>query len=349
MYLLSQIDHIFLLILISIVIASALSWVSIRIAPIIELMDIPGSADHKAHYQSMPVVGGLVLLDTLILTVIIFGQWSDNAILGILVSSIIIGLFGILDDYINLKMEIKLFGQILGAIVLISFGIHVNFFESPEFLFQIDMKVSRWLNVLVTILWLVTLTNAFNFIDSFDGIAAGLATLSSTFFLIISLGTGQQSMIFLCTTILGISATLYYLNSHPAKLFLGDSGAQSLGFFLASIAILYQPLEGDQASTWFIPVLIFSVPLFDLFLVVSSRFRRGKKIHKASRDHTYHRLENSGFSMTRAVLAMHGVALLLSMIGYLCINLPYILANVVFGLVLLLGLLAIFVLDKNYH
>jgi len=349
MYLFSQIDHIFLLLLISIVIASTLAWISIRMAPMIELMDVPGSADHKSHHDSMPVVGGIVLLDTLILIVIIFGQWTDNTILGILVSSIVIGLFGLWDDYKNLKVELKLLGQILGAMVLISFGVHVNFFGSPEFLIQIDMELAHWLNILVTILWLVTLTNAFNFIDSFDGIAAGLTTLSSTFFLIISVGTGQQSMIFLCTIMLGTSTTLYYLNSHPAKLFLGDSGSQSIGFFLAAIAILYQPLEGNQASTWFIPVLIFSVPLFDLCLVVASRLRRGKKIHKASRDHTYHRLEDSGFSMTRSVLIMHGISLLLSMVGYLCINLPYIIANVVFGLVLLLGILAFFELDKNYH
>ena len=80
-----------------------------------------------------------------------------------------------------------------------------------------------------------------------------------------------------------------------------------------------------------------------------SRLRRGKKIHKASRDHTYHRLEKLGIPLTRAVLLMHGISLLLSMVGYLCINLPYIIANVVFSLVLLLGIFAFFELDKNYN
>ena len=349
MYYLSQIDYVFLLLLVSILTASALAWVSIRLAPTIELMDEPGSANHKTHSTPMPVVGGVVVIDTFILVVLFSGKWSVNPVIGILLSSIVVGLFGLWDDYRHLKAELKLLGQVLGAVILISFDVHVNFFGSPEFFFQINPDLAHWLNLLVTILWLVTLTNAFNFIDSFDGLAAGLAALSSAFFLIISLETGQQSMIFLCTIILGISMALYFLNSHPAELFLGDSGAQTLGFVLAAIAILYRPLDGNQASTWLIPVLIFSVPIFDLCLVVFSRLRRRKKIHKASRDHTYHRLEMLGIPLTRAVLLMHGISLLLSMVGYLCINLPYIIANVVFSLVLLLCIFAFFELDKNYN
>ena len=348
MYYLSQIDHIFLLLLTSILTASALAWISIRLAPMIELMDVPGTADHKDHSKPMPVVGGVVLMDTFILIVLLSGQWSVNAVIGILLSCIVVGLFGLWDDYKHLKAEFKLLGQVLGAVILISFGVNVNFFGSPEFFFQINPDLAHWLNLLVTILWLVTLTNAFNFIDSFDGLAAGLAALASAFFLIVSLGTGQQSMIFLCTIILGISIALYFLNSHPARLFLGDSGAQALGFVLAAIAILYQPLDGNQASTWLVPVMIFAVPIFDLCLVIFSRLRRKKKIHKASRDHTYHRLEQLGIPLPKAVLLMHGISLLLSMVGFLCINLPYIMANVVFVLVITLGILTFLELDKNY-
>ena len=85
---------------------------------------------------------------------------------------------------------------------------------------------------------------------------------------------------------------LYFFNSYPAKLFLGDSGAQTLGFLLAAVAIIYVPNTGIQSSSWFVPIMIFSVPLFDLALVVFSRFRRKKPIHQASQDHTYHRLSD---------------------------------------------------------
>jgi UDP-GlcNAc:undecaprenyl-phosphate GlcNAc-1-phosphate transferase len=148
--------------------------------------------------------------------------------------------------------------------------------------------------------------------------------------------------------ILGTCIALYFFNSHPARLFLGDSGAQMLGFLLASIAILYEPRTGNQASTWFVPILIFAVPLFDMLLVTISRLKRNKKIHKASHDHTFHRLAQRGIPIQQSVLIMHGASLILSMIGFLCLNLPVIYANIVFGLVVCLGIAAFIELDKNY-
>ena len=136
---------------------------------------------------------------------------------------------------------------------------------------------------MLTILWVTTLTNAFNFIDSSDGLAVGLSGLSSAFFIFISLNTSQNEILILCTIILGICIGLYFFNSYPAKLFLGDSGAQTFGFILATIAILYNPKIGTQSSTWFVPVMIFFIPLFDLVLVILSRIRRKKKYISISR------------------------------------------------------------------
>jgi UDP-GlcNAc:undecaprenyl-phosphate GlcNAc-1-phosphate transferase len=205
-----------------------------------------------------------------------------------------------------------------------------------------------WLNLGVTVLWLVTLTNAFNFIDSSDGLAVGLSGLSAAFFLVISLTTGQTTLIFFCAILLGICIGLYFFNSHPASLFLGDSGAQTLGFLLAAVAIIYNPNTGIQSSSWFVPILIFYVPLFDLMLVVVSRLRRNKRIHKASRDHTYHRLADRGIPIHHSVLIMHGISLIMSMVGYLCLNLPVLFANIVFCLALSLGVAAFLELDKDY-
>ena len=99
-------------------------------------------------------------------------------------------------------------------------------------------------------------------------------------FLFISLNNSQDEILILCTIILGICIGLYFFNSYPAKLFLGDSGAQTFGFILATIAILYNPKIGTQSSTWFVPVMIFFIPLFDLVLVIFSRIRRKKKYIK---------------------------------------------------------------------
>ena len=342
-------DHAILLILASLLLSILLSWLSIKIAPEIGLMDIPGSADHKSHSNPVPLIGGIVLIDLLIIMVLITGLWRDPQIWGVLVSGLVISIFGLLDDFLNLSPLKKFIGQILASVLLIYLGIQVNFFSSPEFFYHTESELDLWLNLLFTIFWITTLTNAFNFIDSIDGLAIGLSGLSIVFFLFISIISGQVIILNFCSILLGACIGLYFFNAHPARLFLGDSGAQLLGFVLGSIAIIFDPNTGNQSSTWFVPVLFFYVPLFDLVLVIVSRLRRKKNIYQASRDHTFHRLEQMGFPMQHAVLLMHGVSLAMSMVGYLCLNLSSIYANLIFILTLLFGLFSLIRLDKNYY
>ena len=343
-----QLDYVMLILLVSIILSFLLSWFSLRIAPDVGLMDIPGSADHKNHTSSVPLTGGVVLIDSMIVMMLITGLWKTPEVWAILVAGLTIGAFGLLDDFIHLSPTKKLIGQLVGAVILIYLGVQINIFDSPEFFYRTEATFDMWLNLGFTVLWLVTLTNAFNFIDSSDGLAVGLSGLSAAFFLVISLTTGQTTLIYFCAILLGSCIGLYFFNSHPASLFLGDSGAQTLGFLLAAVAIIYNPNTGIQSSTWFVPILIFYVPLFDLMLVVVSRLRRNKRIQKASRDHTYHRLSDRGIPIHHSVLIMHGVSLIMSMVGYLCLNLPILFANIVFCLALSLGVAAFLELDKDY-
>ena len=342
------IDNVILFTLISLLISTMLSWISIKIAPNIGLMDIPGSADHKNHKKPIPLTGGLVLISIIIIMVYYTELWKSPKIFGVLVSGVFIAIFGLIDDFLNLSPIKKLSGQILGSAFLIYFGIQINFFSSPEFFYHTESKLDFWLNILFTVFWITTITNAFNFIDSFDGLAVGLSILSTVFFLFISTITGQVDILNLCSIILGACIALYFFNTYPARLFLGDSGAQTLGFLLGAIAIIFDPNTGNQSSTWFVPILFFYVPLFDLVLVIVSRFRRKKNIFKASRDHTFHRLAQMGFPIQRAVLLLHGISLTMSMVGYLCLNLNSFYANLIFILTLLFGILALKKLDKNY-
>lgn len=337
-----------ILLLGSIVISSILAFISIKIAPKIGLMDIPGSAAHKKHEDPIPLTGGLILIDTMIIMMLATGLWKDSEIGPILLSSLIIGLFGLIDDYFNLSPLKKLSGQLCAATLLISMGVQVSIFDSPEFIYRTGSELDFWLNIVITFLWLIALTNAFNFIDSSDGLSVGLSGLSTAFFLIITLTNGQVSIIYFCAVLLGICIGLYFFNSYPAKLFLGDSGAQTLGFLLGAVAIIYDPTTGIQSSTWFVPIMIFYVPLFDLGLVVFSRIRRGKKIHQAAQDHTYHRLSAKGLPIHHSVLALHGISLIMSMVGYLCLNLSIIAANIIFLLTIILGVVLFLKLDIGY-
>jgi UDP-GlcNAc:undecaprenyl-phosphate GlcNAc-1-phosphate transferase len=146
---------------------------------------------------------------------------------------------------------------------------------------------------------------------------------------------------------IGACVGLFFYNMTPARFFLGDSGAQTLGFLLASVGIIFTPVRFPQASSWFLPILILGVPIFDTSLVVFSRWRRGMPIYRAGRDHTYHRLTALGFDSTRAVAAMHIAAILLGCLAFIALNMEPFFANLLFGLVLLAGLAAFFYLDKK--
>ena len=156
---------------------------------------------------------------------------EKSKIFGVLVSGIFIAIFGLIDDFLNLSL-LKFSGQILGISFSNLLWYSDKFFSSPEFFYHTESKLDFWLNILFTILWIVTITNAFNFIDSIDGLAIGLSVLSIVFFLFISIISVQASIVNLCSILLGGCIGLYFFNAYPARIFLGDSGAQTLGFCL---------------------------------------------------------------------------------------------------------------------
>ena len=342
------INEILLLLLVSIVISAILSWATIRLAPHINLMDVPGSALHKIHQKPTPFTGGIVLITSLTIISMVFLPEHIKSIQGILIGAWIIFIFALLDDIYDLSPVVKLIGQIIAAVVLINLGIKINIFHSPEFIFHSNNLLDTWANNSLTILWVLVLTNAFNFIDSTDGLAIGLGSLSIAFYLIATLGIMQVDLAYFCTILLGIAISLYFFNSNPAHLFLGDSGSQTLGFILAGVAITYTPVAVNQMSSWFVPILIFGVPLFDISLVILSRIRRCKRIHSAANDHVYHRLIKYGFLKNKAVSILHISSLILSIIGFLCLNLDHYLANFIFMMFLIVGIYFLFILDYRY-
>ena len=129
-------EYIILILLGSILISVSLSWISIQVAPKIGLMDIPGSAKHKKHRKPIPLTGGIVLIDTLFIMLFILGYFKESIVFVICFTSLLIALMGLVDDFINLKPEIKFSIQLLASILLIVQGIQVNIFNSPEFFLE---------------------------------------------------------------------------------------------------------------------------------------------------------------------------------------------------------------------
>lgn len=328
--------HLFPLIFWSILTALAVTPLAIRAAVRYQLIDEPNSSPHKIHQRPMPKAGGLAIGLVIVAINLLSGNFESGTIRAILLASLIIFLFGLWDDTHRLAPLWKLAGQLLAAMILISQGVHIRMFGSLTVL-----------NMALTLLWTIGITNAFNLVDSMDGLATGLAAIASAFFMLVTVDASQPPLSLLSAIILGSSIGLLYFNTMPAHTFLGDSGAQFLGFMLAALAIAYTPPGLPQPSSWFVPILLLSVPIFDTSLVVISRLRHRKAVYQAGLDHTYHRLVNLGLPSSRAVLAMHLFAIVSGCLAFMALPLPPLWANVVFASALLVGLCLLIWLENK--
>lgn len=328
--------HLFPLIFWAILTTLAVTPIAIKTAIHFQLIDQPNSSPHKIHQRPMPKAGGLAIGLAIISINFLSGNFQSGAIRTILLASIIIFLFGLWDDTHRLSPRWKLAGQVLATLIIISQGIHIRMLGSLTIL-----------NLALTLIWTIGITNAFNLVDSMDGLAIGLAAIAAAFFMLVTVDAGQPALSLLSAIILGSSIGMLYFNTLPAHTFLGDSGAQFLGFVLAALAIVYTPPGLPQPSSWFVPILLLSVPIFDTSLVVISRLRHRKAVYQAGLDHTYHRLVNLGLPSSRAVLTMHLFAIVSGCLAFMALPLPPLWANAIFVSALVVGLVLLIWLEKK--
>lgn len=333
--------------LVSVVISLTVAWASMKLAQRAGLIDYPLSASHKTHKRPTPLAGGIAFVVSMAICSVWTGSLQDITLRNILITGLIVFVLGLLDDAFVIAARWKLLGQVAAAIMLYVMGITVGIFESPEFLVYLQPPWSTYLNFTVTLLWLVGITNAFNFVDSMDGLAVGLGGMAAAFFCLLTIVSGQASLAILFAVLLGVCISLYFYNSAPALFFLGDSGSQSLGFVLAALAIVYQPVDANQSSSWFAPILLLAVPIFDTTLVVLSRLRRGTPVYQSGLDHTFHRLVKARLHANRAVLSMQGIAFLLGSLAFVCLYMPPLQANLIFGGAVAAGIICLVILDRK--
>lgn len=324
-----------------------LGYPSLLLAKQLNILDIPGSAPHKAHARPMPLAGGILVISVLFVMALVFRQWLSREILAVFLGAIVIFSFGVWDDRKGLSAGPKLVGQFIASAVLISSGVQVQFMTIFSTAGYISPLLAQLLNIFITLFWVTGITNALNMIDSMDGIVAGLGIIASAFFLGATSLAGQQVIAFWAAVLLGTSIGLYFWNGMLSRFFLGDSGAQTIGFLLASFGIMYNPLNRSPESSWIVPIMLLSVPIFDTTLVVLSRFRRRQMIGSGRRDHTYHRLIALGLSPNLAVFTTHAIALTVGGLAFWTLYLSPLIALTFFLGTLFCGLILLLWLERK--
>jgi UDP-GlcNAc:undecaprenyl-phosphate/decaprenyl-phosphate GlcNAc-1-phosphate transferase len=212
----------------------------------------------------------------------------DQSVLAILLSSSLVVSVGLIDDLGTLVPKDKLIGQVVAAIVLVKAGIAINIEALPS---PVDEIVS--------VLWLVTCMNAFNILDVSDGLATTAALVGALGAVAVAMLNGAPMVAAMAASLAGACAGFLRKNREPAQMYLGDTGSMFLGAVLGALAIVGRYSDRNTVSSWFVPLALVAIPLFDLVLVIVARLRARKPIYYGSPDHFAVRLRHNGWSARR--------------------------------------------------
>jgi UDP-GlcNAc:undecaprenyl-phosphate GlcNAc-1-phosphate transferase len=306
-----------------------IKWVALRLG----IMDQP--AARKLHTSPMPRFGGIAMYGAVVIALLVFEErFRVDQLVSILLGATWVSFLGVWDDRWGLRPILKFIGQIIAAVILIVNGVQVNFLPS------------NILNWTVTVVWVVGLSNAINFLDNMDGLSGGITAIASAFFLLMAVQNGQYLVGALSAALLGASVGFLVYNFNPASIFMGDTGSLFLGFMLAALGIKLRFPANIDAVTWMAPVLVLGVPIFDTTLVVFSRIRRGLHPVTAGKDHTSHRLVRLGFTQREAVMILYLVGGMLGMVAVLVTQANLVEAYLLGGTVFLVAVYSLWRLEK---
>jgi len=303
----------------------AVRWVVVKAGAI----DRP--SDRKVHPKPTPTLGGVgILVGVLVGFGVaylipqlrpVFRETSE--LQGSLLAAVVLSLVGLIDDVRALSAPAKAAGQVLAAGLLILSGVELLFFPFPS---QGVISLGPDLAVPLTVLWVLVMVNAVNLIDGLDGLAAGIVAIAAAGFFVYAFagpstfGVRYSTAPLLCAIAVGGAIGFLPWNFHPARIFMGDSGAMLLGLLLAAATLSAvgrtpSPSGGDFAA-WLIPILtpvmVLAVPLLDVALAIVRRMRRKRPVFAPDKEHIHHQLRELGHTQRQAVLLMYLWSILLT-------------------------------------
>lgn len=275
----------------------------------------------KIHSDLVPSWGGIALIIASLSGT--FVSWLSlrsipNHALCIMLGLVVVVLVGTLDDRFSLSPRVKLAGQILAAILPTTFGLRISFINNP--FGEGYIYFAPWQGWLLTTFWILTLINAVNLIDGLDGLAAGVSFFAA---LTLSFLAASQKLLPIAAAFAAIAgACMGFLpyNFHPARVFMGDTGAMALGYLFATLSILGAVKSVAALSVLFMTGVVLAYPLFDTAFAVLRRWLKGRPIFSADREHLHHRLLDSGFDQRQAVLVLYAFTLIFCLLAILLVR-----------------------------
>ncbi len=262
-------------------------------------VDVPKD-DRRMHKIPTPRMGGVAIFIGICLTMLAFCHPSDF-ITSALYGTLMMVVMGVFDDIFSLNAFLKLGVQVVAALLVALNGVCVKFISIGDKFYSFG----NW-SILITVIWIVALTNALNLIDGLDGLACGVSIICSISLLFVTLIVGDVQAALITAIIVGACLGFMPYNMHPAKIFMGDSGSQPLGFLLAVLSV-QGVFKTSTALSFIIPLSIFALPLFDTTFTILRRILHGKSPFSADRGHIHHRLIGLGFGQKKSVRILYSV------------------------------------------
>lgn len=282
---------------------------SVLITPLVKKLAFAiGATDkpnaRKVHQKIMPRLGGLAIYISFIIGFLILRPSDpDFSAIYIILGSLMIIITGILDDKFELSAKWKLVGQLLAAGAVIFGGIKLEFINLP---FSDKVLEFGIFSIPLTILWIVGITNAINLIDGLDGLAAGVSSIALITISGMAILMGDVFVTSVGLILLGSTLGFLIYNFHPAKIFMGDTGALFLGYMISVLALL--GFKNITIFSLIVPIIILGVPISDTFFAIIRRFVNKQPLSAPDKSHLHHCLLKLGYSHRQTVLIIYGIA-----------------------------------------
>ncbi len=274
-------------------------------------------------------------------------KYNFNILNMLLLSLFLVFVIGLIDDFIGLNAFQKIPFEIIAATIVFFNGFSIKIVSLPISPYKVVLN--NWVSYLITVIWIIGLTNALNLIDGIDGLAGSIAILSgfSFFFIDIINNKSDISIIILC--MLGAIVGFLTYNLPPSKIYMGDSGSLTIGFFLAILSIK-SSAKAAFGITFIVPIIILFIPIFDTLLAFSRRILKKKNPFSADKEHIHHKLMEKGYNEKQVLFILIGISFLFSVFGVLSMFISKNLRLIIFSLLFFIGIILIFYLKYiSFH